>query len=340
MNLKAIVKGSLGAAGASPLLRHYARRSALRSINVVYYHYVGLPGPHYCAFYKGCTAAKFAKDLQRLHRVFDFAPLGEILEPGRAQGDGRRPALAVTFDDGFNLWDNPVMEILDRFGVKATSFVITSVVGNTRMMWRHILSAIESLAAEAVWRREYNELAVSAGITPIGRKEPLLKAASRWEMHRKDEWAGLLWERCNLPPVEVYLEERRPYFDWRGLRAWLAAGHSVGFHTHTHPYCSRLQRADLEGELVLPAIDLKRRLGITELFLSYPFGDRLQPALEQEIFSGGLFKGLFGIRGFAPKGVSHDKLERAGIEGHDGGWEVFRGLFCGTRQSTHDLKGY
>jgi peptidoglycan/xylan/chitin deacetylase (PgdA/CDA1 family) len=337
---KEIAKRSVGAACGYPVLRHYVQQAALRSINVVYYHYVGAPDPHYSAFYRGCTVAKFAADLRWLGRVFDFAPLCEILASARDQRGLTRPTLAVTFDDGFNFWNHPVMEILDRFDVKATVFVITSVVGNTRMMWRHMLSAIGFLSTEAIWRREYNEMAASVGLKPIGREQTLLKAASLWEMHRKDEWAHHLWKRCNLPPIDMYLEERRPYFDWRGLREWIAAGHSVGFHTHTHPYCSRLRRLELEEELVLPALDLKKRLGITDLFLAYPFGDRLQPALEEEMFSRGVFKGLIGTGGFTPNGMFHDKLERAGLEGLNVGWEIYSRLFPGTGPNAEDRNGH
>jgi peptidoglycan/xylan/chitin deacetylase (PgdA/CDA1 family) len=323
MNFKGSIKSVLGAICESPVLRPNVRRSALHSVNVVYSHCVGNPGPHYTAFYNGCTASRFSKDLQRLSRVFDFAPLNEVLADQSSTSVRDRPILAVTFDDGLDLRKSGAMEVLDRHGIKATAFVITSCIDNQKMMWRHMLSAIQAMVPDRGWISQYNELALNHGLAPIEDGQNLLAASRRWDMKHKDELAAELWNRCQLPPVGDYLAEKCPYFGAEGLRSWLAAGHSVGFHTHTHPYCSQLQRADLEDEFIQPALELKQRLGLDELSLSYPFGDRLQPSLEHELFETGIFKAFFGIRGFQQKGVSNEKLERANIEGPDLGWAVF-----------------
>jgi peptidoglycan/xylan/chitin deacetylase (PgdA/CDA1 family) len=148
-------------------------------------------------------------------------------------------------------------------------------------------------------------------------------ATSKWDMKHKDEWAALLWERCQLPPVETYLQEKQPYFGWEDLHNWQSAGHSVGFHTHTHPYCSQVETGDIKNELLIPAQHLKSTLKIDQLYLSYPFGDRLAPVAEKEIFQTGLFKAFFGIRGFRPKHSPARSLERAAVETGPVAWPVF-----------------
>jgi peptidoglycan/xylan/chitin deacetylase (PgdA/CDA1 family) len=323
MTFKNTIKKVVGGICESRLLRPCVRRSAFRSVNVTYYHFVGNPEAHYKAFYSGCTVSKFADDMERLSRVFEFAPLNVVLAEPLIRRNQKRPLLAVTFDDGLNLGCNGVMEILDRYRVSATTFVITSCIGNGRLMWRHMLSAIQNLVPDNVFLPHYNALASTFGLIRIRRGSDLMAAAKQWDMKRKDEWATLLWELCDLPSLRSYLAEKKPYFEWDDLRQWLVGGHSVGFHTHTHPYCSRLQARDVEDELVQPAINLKQTLGIEELCLSYPFGDRLQPALERNLFERGIFKAFFGIKGFGRKGNSSEKLERAGIEGPHIGWSVF-----------------
>jgi peptidoglycan/xylan/chitin deacetylase (PgdA/CDA1 family) len=304
-----------GGGHGDTLLRRLVGRPWLGTVNVVYYHYVGDPAPHYSAFHRGCTIEKFSNDLRSLGQIFDFVSLGEVLAGDLAQGQHRRPTLAITFDDGFDLRKEGAMEVLDRFGVKATTFVITATVGNQMLMWRNMLSAIQAMAPELVWRRQYLELAATHGLSPLGEGQTLLEATCQWDMKRKDEWAAELWKRCNLPPVEQYLAEKRPYFDWAGLQEWLAAGHSVGFHTHSHPFCSRLSLGDLETELVRPAVQLKQRLGLDDLCLSYPFGHRLKSAIEDQLFEKGLFSALFGTRGFSRRGASNARLERLALEG-------------------------
>jgi peptidoglycan/xylan/chitin deacetylase (PgdA/CDA1 family) len=303
--------------GAALLLRPFLRRSWRRSVNVLCYHYVGNPKPHYSAFYRGCTAAKLTQDLQNLERTFDFVSLDEVVA-AEPEHTPRRPRLAITFDDGLDLSRDGAMEVFGRFGVKATTFVITSVVGNRTLMWRHWLSAIQSLVPELVWRREYQELAMSYGFPSLLENQTLLQGTyHQWPMNRKDEWASELWDRCKLPPIEDYLAETKPYYDWDGLQAWLAAGHSIGFHTHTHPFCSRLTPEEQEKELLEPAAQLKQRLGLDHLYLSYPFGDRLPRSSEHKLFESGLFRAFFGIGGLARSGISRERLERLCVEGFD-----------------------
>ena len=324
MKLRRAIEIIVGFAAESRLLRPVVMRSAFRSINVIYYHHVGSPAPHYKAFYNGCTTSQFADSLRRLNRLFDFVPLSEVLASPSPTENRDRPILAVTFDDGFDLRASGAMEALDRYGVKATTFVITSCVGNQAMMWRHKLSAIQALAPTDVCLLEYNKLALSLGLKPIRSTSNLLFATKEWDMNRKDEWAAELWHRCRLPKIETYLSETRPYFDLDGLHAWISGGHSVGFHSHTHPYCSRLGPSDLGRELIQPSMQLRQSLGLTELPFSYPFGDRLRPELERELFEKRVFNSFFGIRGFSrKKRAAGAILERASVEGVCIGWAVF-----------------
>jgi peptidoglycan/xylan/chitin deacetylase (PgdA/CDA1 family) len=325
MSFKKTIKQCVGSLCESQLILPVLRKLSINTNNVAYYHYVGESVPYYQAFYSGCTAQKFSHDLKYLSRIFEFASLAEVLACTPGQADDSRPLLAITFDDGFDLVKNQeLMEIMNQYHIKATSFVITSCIGNRRMMWRHQLSAIQSLVGESIWRSEYNKLASLCGFQPAFTGENLLKASSRWDMAKKDEWANLLWERCQLPPLADYLAENKPYMDWDGLEQWMAAGHTVGFHTHTHPYCSRLAENDLGQEIINPATNLMEQLKIKELPLSYPFGDRFQPELEKKLFAKKIFNAFFGVKGFSLKTVSHDKLERVGVEGAVIGERVLR----------------
>jgi peptidoglycan/xylan/chitin deacetylase (PgdA/CDA1 family) len=322
MNFRRVVKKGVGAALESSFMLPLIRRSALHTDNVIFYHYVGDSTPHYQSFYAGCTLARFTRDLKCLSRVFDFASLNDVLalKPGAVTSG--RPKLAVTFDDGFDLTGDRIMQTMHDHKVKATAFVVTSCIDNRGMMWRHMLSAIQALASEFVWRTHFNELALACGFPQAGARDNLLRATAGWDMTRKDEWTDALWRKCGLPPISEYLEERRPYFTWNGLEKWLTAGHSVGFHTHTHPFCSRLSHADLEAELIQPALDLRRRLNLNALDLSYPFGDPLQPDLERTLIEQKIFNRAFGIHGFSRKGTRQERRERAGAESGEIGWSV------------------
>ena len=67
-------------------------------------------------------------------------------------------------------------------------------------------------------------------------------------------------------------------------------------------------------------MDLMQRLALGEMSLSYPFGDRLPPVVEEELFRKGIFAALFGIKGFRRRGATNRRLERAGVEDIGAGW--------------------
>jgi len=323
MQLKALTKNAIGSICEGPLLRWRAANNARHTLNIAYYHFVGERKPYYNAFYSGCTIAKFADDLKRLSKVFEFVPVSEIISSGEILNRKARPTIAISFDDGFDLRSTGVMDVLDRYRIKATTFVITSCLSGSHMMWRHILSVIDNWVPSDRWRSEYSKLEQSHGLNRVLLGQTLMQASSSWSMSRKDEWTTALWNSCNLPPLEEYIYNARPYFNWDSLREWISAGHSVGFHTHTHPYCSKLLNSDIDKEIVQPAAHLKKELGISDLAFSYPFGDRFRPEIESELFSQKIFNSYLGIRGFSPIGTSPIKLERVGIEAANVGWAVF-----------------
>jgi peptidoglycan/xylan/chitin deacetylase (PgdA/CDA1 family) len=231
--------------------------------------------------------------------------------------------MAVTFDDGFNLNRRELIQIFQDYGIKITSFVITSCIDNKNLMWRNKLSVVRSSVPESVYVSKYNELMLKMGYRTIESGRELMSASLEWEMSRKDELADELWSKCGLPPIEGYLKEHEPYFTWDGLKEWIEHGHSVGFHTHTHPLCSRLASEDIEEEIVKPASELRRKLGLSSLAFSYPFGDRFQPAKERELFDRGVFDCAFGIEGAARCNSLNYRLERAGVESEGVLWPVF-----------------
>jgi peptidoglycan/xylan/chitin deacetylase (PgdA/CDA1 family) len=319
-NARKRAKYLAGSMCGSALLRPIARRVLLRHTNIIYYHLIGES-----QLYSACEATvdQFSRDLASLKKVFDFATLERICEHNRNGSASDSPLLALTFDDGFRLSGTELMQVLDYHGVKATQFLIMSCVDNLSLMWRHKISAIASMVPEATYVAKYNELAARAGFSPIPTGADLQPASAGWSMARKDKWADELWRACDMPPVDEFLDEYRPYFTWKEVQTWLGAGHCVGLHTQTHPYCSRLEDDEIEEEIVRPGEELRKRLSLKFLPFAYPFGDRLPAPKERALLERGTFDSAFGIRGFSRRGTAQDRLERAGIAGWGIGWSVF-----------------
>lgn len=325
MNVRALAKQALGRAAVLPPLNVWTRRSLRGRVDVIYYHYVGADNPWFHEFYGETTAERLDRDLRMLSRWFHFAPLREVLD-GTARG-GDKPPLAVTFDDGFDL--GPGLDLLERHGVQATTFVITDCVGNESLMWRNKLSAIKALRPDEVVVRGY----ASLGIGTIASAAELMPSSRVWPMARKDELADALWAACELPPLADFMAEHKPYLGWDDLRTWRERGHAVGLHTKSHPYCARLDVGEAEQEVAAPAALLRERLGLDWLPLSYPFGSRLPKPIEDDLADRGTFDCALGIRGFAPTGTPPRRLERASAE-HQLEYHVFGSALRGRPRSA------
>jgi peptidoglycan/xylan/chitin deacetylase (PgdA/CDA1 family) len=302
--------------------RRWIQQRTLQTVNIVYYHWVGERTAHYAEFYQGCTLERFRQDLEFFFRHFEIVPLDRLIGPDACIRPQETPRLAVTFDDGFDLNRREVLQLLNEFRVKATTLVITECLDNTHLMWRNKLSVIREQVATEICLREYNALMTKVGYPIVRRPEELVSASLGWEMSRKDELASELWKRCGLLPVEDYLGEHQPYFTRKGLRDWISAGHTVGLHTSTHPRCSLLNSDEITREIVEPARELKRELGVNQLAFSYPFGDRLPEEMEEKVVREAGLSCVLGIRGFAPLHTPRNRLERQGVERTGANWGV------------------
>jgi peptidoglycan/xylan/chitin deacetylase (PgdA/CDA1 family) len=295
---------------SGPFAQRTLRVLAART-KIVYAHQVGPPAPHFVDFGRPFGPEELDAQLTELARHFEFAPLATVLE----RNGESTSLLAVTFDDGYDLVGSGAKEVLDRHGVKATTFVVTSMLDNRGLMWRNKLSAIRALRPPDAYVPAYNRVTAQVGAQGIRAASELMSAAMGWEMGRKDELADALWEACDMPPLAEYLDEHRPYLSREQLATWIADGHCVGLHTATHPDCSRLDADGVRAEILEPAVQLSAELGCAPLHFSYPFGRRCQPELESLLERDGLISCALGIRGFAPAGTSPMRLERASIEG-------------------------
>ena len=195
MTAKRVVRSAFGTLSEARLLQPLVRRLALGRVNVVYYNFVGKTTSYYAEFYKGCTLERFQRDIATLRTLFEVVPLAKMIEFNLGMHAPEIPYLAVTFDDGFDLYRKEVLQILDEYKVKATTFVITSCLDNTNLMWRNKLSVIRATVDEQVYLSEYNKLITELGYREISRGAHLMAAAADWDMSRKDEWADELWKR-------------------------------------------------------------------------------------------------------------------------------------------------
>jgi peptidoglycan/xylan/chitin deacetylase (PgdA/CDA1 family) len=72
-------------------------------------------------------------------------------------------------------------------------------------------------------------------------------------------------------------EVREPLMNESQIRDWLAAGHSIGSHTLTHPYLTRITSASAREQINSSKKRLEDQFGVPVFHFCYPFGDWNEP---------------------------------------------------------------
>jgi peptidoglycan/xylan/chitin deacetylase (PgdA/CDA1 family) len=291
------------------VLAHFSRRFFTRRANMVYYHGVWPTGSTLLAALGGITTDVFARDMAQLVSFFTPVSLSTMLSLNASGDEPPEPCMAVTFDDGLDLNRSGALDVLDRLRIPATTFVVLDCVGNHRLMWHHKLAVARSTVGEAVFQREFHR--VSQRLVPASRTLSVVNTTKAWPMARKDEYADEVWRACRMPPVEAFLDAQRPYSDWSDLEEWRRRGNTVGLHTRTHPFCSRLDSAGIADEITDSATRLAARLGVDTVPFAYPFGDRLTDADAELALTKGPISCLLGIDGPRTLGTAAHRLGRS-----------------------------
>lgn len=284
-----------------------------RRANIIYYHGVWEADSRRRALFGGLDLPGFCGEIERLAKTFDFVSLDELLV--RGSNSPGRPTLTLTFDDGFDLLSSYAAEFLESRGIVATAFVNTASVEYERVMWTHAFAAIRSQVGVHKFVEAFNRLQTSIDQPELNRPEELSSRLRAWPMNRKDEYVAELWADCRMPPMDDFLGTYQPYMGWADLKEWMSRGHKIGFHSHTHPYFSRLSPRDFETEAVMPLALFEKHLGLEQPPFAYPFGD--QPSLLQRDAPWARpFRCLLGTGDLSLNGSSPAELSRVDGEGN------------------------
>jgi len=231
----------------------------------------------------------------------NFAPLS-LAELAKRLRDGKVPdrAVVITFDDGYadNLWN--ARPILERFGVPATVFVTTGLVGTNREFYwdeleRLILGETEIKGhGETVKRRNGEREKGRSGYT--GDWELVLEIRGRgrrWKLATNEERLRAYYEIHDLlTPLspeqrEAVLQQLRLWFgvsengrpEYRLMTVEELATISrdglveIGAHTVNHPDLTTIPPEQQRWEIETSKRQLEEWLGRPIRWFAYPYGN-------------------------------------------------------------------
>jgi len=226
----------------------------------------------------------FDSQLRALRRHCDLVPLTGLHDQLR-QGRDSRPAVAITFDDGYRDNLTVAKPMLERHEAPATVFVITGFVGRDAGFWWERLThttlaaavlptriALTAGTAQFAWRDD--ALADTGSAGAIARRR-LHDGLWNWfidlaEADRCDALEAL--ERWSGTPTSAEVSNRP--MSAEDIRELAVGGLiDIGAHTVTHPRLSHLPSPVKRSEISRGREDCQRLLGRAPACFSYPNGD-------------------------------------------------------------------
>ena len=260
--LKTAVRTALGC--GLDASSHFWRALSGRAL-ILMYHRVLPPQQAAAGFVQPgmyVTPDTFERHLQWLTHHFDVRPLRSLIGMwDSGQWDDRTRYCAITFDDGW--LDNYVhaYPLLRAYGVPATIFLATALIGTRQWLWSDQLGYLLNASA--------------SGRARIADVDASIERAKALPRRMRDEWIGRLTDRTG-----VRVPDDRCFLDWDEVREMRKGGVDFASHTSTHAILTALDAETLEREVREPLDVLARELGSFAPLLAYPNGDHSAAVVE------------------------------------------------------------
>jgi peptidoglycan/xylan/chitin deacetylase (PgdA/CDA1 family) len=215
----------------------------------------------------GLTRERFAAQMRWVKDNCD--PIGPEELVARAREPRRpRPAVLVTFDDGYRDYHDNAYPVLRRLGIPAVVFLATSFMDEGGMIWTDQvqLAAMHTkkAAVRVPWSGETIALPDAAARAALGdRLRGHLKTLPDAERRAALE---ALFAELGPPP-----SRDRQMLTWDEVRR-CADVTTWGGHSHTHPIMSRLDRAAAEREIRTCRDRIASETGRAPTTFAYPNG--------------------------------------------------------------------
>jgi peptidoglycan/xylan/chitin deacetylase (PgdA/CDA1 family) len=272
------------------------------------------------------SAETFRRQMELVREHYDVLSLADAVAVLRGERNGSRPALAITFDDGYRDFYELAWPILRELGLPSTVFIPTAYIGAGRMLdhdrfYRYVMEAYSRRLSLRVpltkaGFTEEKVAALSAGRSPRRISEQLghLPFALRERTLRcLDDFIG---GEQNGEIDEFSL------LDWDQAREMAGSGVSFGAHTVNHVILTNEEPQTVEREVVRGKQVIEEKLGQTVRHFAYPTG-RYNAAV-REVVAGAGFEAAF---------TTERRLNRPGDD------LLTLGRICLCEESTRGVTG-
>lgn len=251
---------------------------------VVMYHDIVADGSRHrpdCVDLSSPTESEFAAHVDAIARRYPIMTLRDGFRALRA-GTLDDPAVAITFDDGYEAVYTRALPILERHAVPATVFVLTGWVNGTHAYWWHELhQAVRRadaavLGSHAFWRCVADATgapppspAPETGLRPWACAEIENRLRPLPAAPRSRALARIVGA---LPGVSATDETAAAAMTWAQIKSLVDHGFELGAHTLSHPNLRDTTPGVAESEIVGSREEIQRRTGHDVVGFAYPYG--------------------------------------------------------------------
>jgi peptidoglycan/xylan/chitin deacetylase (PgdA/CDA1 family) len=227
----------------------------------------------------------FERHLELLVRRLEPLPLAQAAER-LAHGSLERPALVVTFDDGYANLAHGAADVCERHGIAPTVFVSADFASGRAVYHRVLLAVLEG---EGHGKRVAELLGADYGATDLLGQTRARYTPAETEEAVLDAWRA---SQGDTPWP-------RPHLTFEELRGLVGRGWTVGNHTLSHLRLHGLTGAELDRQIAENQAELERE-GLSPLgWLAYPNGGArdVDAAVARWLADHPEYSGTFGVGG-------------------------------------------
>jgi peptidoglycan/xylan/chitin deacetylase (PgdA/CDA1 family) len=273
-------------------------------------------------------ATRFREHVRFLARRFRIVAPDEIRDLIASPRDSHRPAVLITFDDGYIDNYEVATPILHDEGARGTFYIATQPLSAGFWLWTSELwRLVPRLPAGDLVLPPDRRITIppdDAGRRTAGRQLTVWLSAMAAET--RDGVLVDLWRKADLPRGDGL---DGTFVSPAQLRAMRAAGMTIGAHTRSHPQLDLLAPALREPELSGARHDLEQILGEPVLHLAYPNpggNGTIQPPVRDAAAACGFETAVTSVTGALGPETDLLRLPRLGIYQGDQERQLFDSL--------------
>jgi len=244
------------------------------SLLVLNYHRIG--DPRIDPFDPGvfsATADQFSEQVSYLKRHISIVTLEEALAfvDGTLNESTPRCRVLLTFDDGYLDNYEVAFPILRSHGAPGVFFLATALVGSSCVPWWDHIAFLLKTARQHRFTLRY-PVYLDVDLAKNGVTRTIRDVLRLYKRPGNVDSDRFIQELKGAARGEDLLRSARRFLNWEEAREMIAAGMTIGSHSHSHAVLTQLDPEQQKCDLIQARSLLREHLNIEADVLAYPVG--------------------------------------------------------------------